>query len=376
MPAATRSGVDNEGKPAHDQQPLTLTQFDASQLRAHVAAYVDAPVHIISQKHVVDRRNVVLIYVQANPDGLPVPFNKIGQYSNGRKQEAVFREGEVVVREGTSNVALKYSHWDGLLRRYIERKEEAAKWPSEELLRVFVERSKDQSPFEDENDAANGIEDDGNDGDEPHEGTGVVPPTKPGPSDGGHSGSVTPRRGGGGGRVSPLLIGMDWQAFGDALLTHLEETTTIRIQQFLEEAQQTVVDNVPVGKPQPDGNGTYSAALDSIAVVAANAARFNRTDIAQMAISALGDSYEAEGRARTSDAGDVGSDMDSARHWLEVLQRVLAVGRNLVATKRFGLLPALVHRPVPVFEGYVYATWIRHAQVAAFRRERAVRPRS
>jgi hypothetical protein len=360
------AGVDNEGKPAHCQPPLDLTQFDASQLRAHVAAYVDAPVHIVSQKHVIDRRDVVLIYIQANPDGLPVPFSKIGQYYNGRKQEVVFREGEVIVREGTSNVALKYSHWAGLLRRHVERREEAARRPSEELLRVFVERSTDHSSQGDDTDAADSIEDDS---DEPVGGISVVPPKNPGSSAAGKSSSVTPRRGGGGGRISPLLIGMEWQAFGDALLTHLEAPTTIRIQQFLEEAQQTVADNLPVDEPQADNNGTYSAALDSIAVVAANAARFNRTDIAQMAISTLRDSYEAEGRTRTRDAGDVGSDLDSAKHWLEVLQRVLAVGRILVATERLGLLPELVHRPVPVFEGYVYATWIRHAQVAAFRRE-------
>jgi len=69
----------------------------------------------------------------------------------------------------------------------------------------------------------------------------------------------------------------------------------------------------------------------------------------------------------TTYVGDVGSDLDSARHWLEVVQRVIAIGRAVVHTKRFDLLPQLVHRQVPIFPRYTHETWIRHAHVAAAR---------
>jgi hypothetical protein len=71
--------------------------------------------------------------------------------------------------------------------------------------------------------------------------------------------------------------------------------------------------------------------------------------------------------APTANVGDVGSDLDSARHWLEVVQRVIAIGRAVVHTKRFDLLPQLVHRQVPIFPRYTHETWIRHAHVAAAR---------
>lgn len=47
-------GVDGRGRPAHDQPPVDVRQFDSADLRNRVAKYVDAPVHILSQHHEVD----------------------------------------------------------------------------------------------------------------------------------------------------------------------------------------------------------------------------------------------------------------------------------------------------------------------------------
>lgn len=112
-------GVDDTGAAAHDQAVVAVDQFDSANLRAKVAKYVEAPTHIVSQHHVVDGRAVVLIYIAPNPDGLPVPISSIGQYvkDNGRS-DTVFSVCEVLIREGTSNVRLRYAHWNQLLAQY------------------------------------------------------------------------------------------------------------------------------------------------------------------------------------------------------------------------------------------------------------------
>jgi predicted HTH transcriptional regulator len=75
-------GVDDAGAPAHDQAPVEVKRFDSADLRARVARYTDAQVHLVAQPHVVDGRDMVLIYEASNPDGLPVPFSAIGQYQD------------------------------------------------------------------------------------------------------------------------------------------------------------------------------------------------------------------------------------------------------------------------------------------------------
>lgn len=332
-------GVHGDGKPAHDQDPVDVSKFDSADLRNLVAKYVDAPVHLVAQRHTVGGRDVVLVYAQPNPDGLPVPFAAIGQYDAGMGvMKTVFREGEVVVREGTSNVCLKYAHWDGLLRTYRERIRAEARSDAQDLIARLVDALGDRRSADGNSDA-----------------------------DGSGSGA-----GGGEGVVRapvPLVVGMGWASFENALLTHLETASTIRIQAFAETAANTIIEAFAAGFAE-DGteSSAYDDALDALTVIAIAGARFKRDDIYDLAVNELRDVYDAGGRARTLDVGDVGSDPNSTRHWLNVVERVLAIGRIVVANHRWALLPNLVHRTVPVMTGYAYETWIRHAHVAASRR--------
>jgi hypothetical protein len=102
-------------------------------------------------------------------------------------------------------------------------------------------------------------------------------------------------------------------------------------------------------------------------VVAITAARYNRPDIYALAVDALRGAYDAAGKAATLNVGDIGTNLASSRHWLDVVQRVMAIGRAVVAGRRWSLLPGLVHRRVPVLDNYDYETWIRHADVAGSR---------
>jgi hypothetical protein len=316
------AGVDDTGKPAHDQAPLEVKHFDSADLRARVARYTEAQVHLVAQPHVVDGRDVVLIYVAPNPDGLPVPFSAIGQYQDeNKKMQTVFSQGEVVVREGTSNVRLRYAHWPSLLQQYRAQVRAEATQEGNATLAQFVSTLREAS------------------GDRP-------------------AGAVT----------VPLVVGMDWDSFDEALTTHLEAENTVRVQKFLRTAAEVVAEHLPGHGGSPtEPSDQYEGALDAIAVVAINGAQYGRDDIYNLAIDALSDTYEAGGRTPTFNVGDIGSDPVSTHHWLAVIERVLAIGRAVVARKQWHLLPQPVYRYVPVADKYGYESWIRHAHIAAAR---------
>ena len=99
-------GVDDQGRPAHNQPTIVGSQFDSAKLRARIAKYVEAHVQPVSQPHVVDKRDVVLVYVPPNPDGLPVPTSAIAQYAKGdKKMETVLRRGNCLSGRGRSTSA-------------------------------------------------------------------------------------------------------------------------------------------------------------------------------------------------------------------------------------------------------------------------------
>lgn len=316
-------GVLDNGAPAHEHADVEVARFDSADLRARIAKFTEAPVNVVSQAHVVGGRAVVLIYVSPNPDGLPVPFSSVGQYQDGSRTKDIFAEGEIVVREGTSNVRLRFSHWNSLLQRYRAQVREDAARENRNLLTEFTtalrEAAREGSP-----------------------------------------GAVT----------VPLVIGMEWSAFDDALATHLEASSTVRVQRFLRSVVATIAEHLPDPDTSDEAVERYEQALDAIAVIAINAAQYRRNDVYEFAVKALSDCYEAGGRAPTQDVGAPGKAAASAAHWLQVALRVLAIGRALVAGPHLSLLPQLVNRQVPVSStGYGYATWIRHAQVAAVQRD-------
>jgi hypothetical protein len=303
-------GVDDQGAPAHAQPPVAAEQFDSATLRAKVARYVEAPVHVVSQAHKVDGRTIVLIYVAPNPDGLPVPTSSIGQYAKSDgTMGSVFGEGEVLTREGTSNVRLRYAHWHGLLDRYRNVVRAEARRDADDLIRQVVE----------------GLRAGGSN-------------TAP---------SV------------PLAAGMDHETLAEALVALFESGSTVRVQQFLNNAA------LRSGTGTPEDRETRLGALDQITVVACQAVLYRQDDIYRLAIAALERAYKA--RLPTPNSIQrVGNEADRAQHYLDVLIRVLAIGALVVRRQAWELLPDLSNRPVKE-GGYEWLSWLRHAVTMASR---------
>lgn len=302
-------GVDDNGRPAHDQPVVTVDDFDSAKLRDKVARYVEAQVHVISQAHVVDGRDVVLIHVQPNPDGLPVPMSADGQYvGDDGKNVTVFAAGEVLVREGTSNIRLRYAHWHGLLARYRERLHHESRRDIDVLVRTIVE-SLQQSV-----------------------------------------GTSTPM---------PVLLDLKMEpvTLGQAIVAAFELPTTVRVEQFL----NTAVAEADAARDLSEANRWLNA-LDALAVVACQAVIYGRDDVFTKTVDAIERVYTA-----TGPSDDVGVNDATAKHSLDVILRVFAIGALVVRKKAWTLLPTLVVRPVQVSPHYTYASWLRHGAVRAAR---------
>lgn len=305
-------GVDDHGQPAHGQAPVDPSRFDSADLRAKVSRFVEARVLLVAQAHRVDGRDVVLVHVPPNPDGLPIPMSRVGEYDDGGRagMTRVFDEGEVVVREGTSNVRLRYAHWHGLLARYREQVRKEAQADADALIRRAVEAI----------------------------GTST-------------SGTLH----------VPLDVGMSEEALAEALVATFESQSTVRVKQFLNTAKQTAGSAGAGGDRQ-----TWLAVLDRIAIVACQAVVYERADVYRLAVDTLDAVYRAQGLP--PDAMQLGgSDAETAQRLLDVLLRVMAIGSLVVREEAWGYLGTLALRPVQVGPNYVYASWLRHGAVQASR---------
>lgn len=302
-------GVDDRGKPAHGEQPVNVAQFDSAKLRDRIARYVEAQVHVIAQAHVVEGREVVLIYVRPDESGLPVPMSAIGQYDDGSgAMKTVFSEGEVLIREGTSNVRLRYAHWGTLLSRYRERVRDEARADVDR----FVARLAAQLDPRNQS------------------GTAVL-----------------------------LDVAMDDHALTEAIPAAFEAATPVSLQRFLNAATHVIAGESDIGVSK-------DRALDLIAAVACQAALFDRPAEFTTAVGALWSAYEAV-PFPADGVRLAGKDAEHAAHELGVILRVFAVGAAVVRMQRWSLLSRLVDHPVQVSPRYTYGTWLRHALVQAAR---------
>lgn len=111
-------GACNDGSPSDKCSDIDWDQFDGRRLTDKVRKYVDAAPVITSQYHNIDGHEYCLICIMSLPDGLPIPFNKIGQIDGERP---VFRRGDIYIRDGAGNDVIKHSQWGEILQQYERR---------------------------------------------------------------------------------------------------------------------------------------------------------------------------------------------------------------------------------------------------------------
>lgn len=268
-------------------------RFDGARLGDLIRKYIDGEVHAISQIHYLDEHEVVLIYLPANQDGLPIPMSKVGQFLGvNKKQTVVFREGDILVREGAKNTPLRHAHWNDLLARRDRRIRSEARSEVDSLLRDLAA-------------------------------------------------ALRP----GGASLVPLAADSDNAAFSESVVSHLEASSDIRLQQFLGQMSNSLL-----------RAGSRQAALDKISILGAQSMYFRRNDMANTVIDTL---YAAYAKLERGDSGGR----------LDIITRVYMLGSLAVRLQQWELVHKFVLRPYPYpsTDSYVYSSWIRHGQVDASR---------
>lgn len=156
--------------------------------------------------------------------------------------------------------------------------------------------------------------------------------------------SAAMRTGGPGPALVPLSVEMAEATFSEAVVSHLEADSDIRLRQFLGQAA-ALVNNSDERQP----------ALDKITVLAAQAMYFERDAVAEKAIDSLFDAYAKLGH------GDAAARLD-------IITRVYVLGSLAVRLRQWAVVHDLALRPYPSGgDVYIYSSWIRHGQVDASR---------
>lgn len=140
-------GVDDDGNPSTRSEDTNWGQFDGAVLTDKIRKYVQAPLTAISQLHEVDGHTYCLVCLLSLEDGLLVPFSKLGQTVNGKgHQSVVFREGEMVRRDGAQNRPIEYSQWTEILKQHdaCVRKDESKRMDAlvDKIIAVLGEKGK------------------------------------------------------------------------------------------------------------------------------------------------------------------------------------------------------------------------------------------
>ncbi|WP_201359278.1 AlbA family DNA-binding domain-containing protein [Mycobacterium paraintracellulare] len=134
-------GVDDAGNPCIPAGTLdNPSQFDGAKLNKQVRKFIDGEIHIVSQVHRTADFDYVLMWIPHHRDGLPVPMKATGQYRDEKgKDKLIFREGDVLVREGAENVPLRHAHWRDILREHDDQIRAEAERTAQRLLRTFLD---------------------------------------------------------------------------------------------------------------------------------------------------------------------------------------------------------------------------------------------
>lgn len=225
-------GVNDDGTLALPVGTITdYALFDGARLGDRIRKHIEGEVHVISQVHEVNGHEVVLIYFPHHRDGLPVPMSRLGQFlGKDGKQQVVFREGDVLVREGAKNTPLRHAHWNDLLSRRDQRLRGDTRTQVDSLIADLAAALR-----------ANG---------------GTGPP------------------------LVPLTVEMADDAFGESVVSHLEADSDIRLRQFLGQSAALV-----------RNANQRRVALDKMVILTAQAMYFERDAVTENGIDCLFDAY-------------------------------------------------------------------------------------
>jgi hypothetical protein len=328
-------GVDNSGNLATDQAPINTALFDSATLHQKLMNYVDGRITIVSQVHEFVLENddarstwsVALIFAGPPPGLFPLVVKKHGEYerSGGRKNQVVFRAGQIIVRDGTTTASLRSEFWPRLLERYTESIRDDTRRGMDALVNRIVATLDNQ-----QDSPTTSVEDGMKRGRARH-------PT-------------------------PVDVDMDLATFAIAADALIESDSLPRLNRLLIQAS---------GRLRQGGASdrfiTTQGVLDRVFVLANSAVLYGSTKQLDRVIETLVDYYNAVPEIPNATPKGTPQEQQRATAWFEVLSRLYLLGSLAVRNKKWTALRSLVLRPYKVHDTYTYASWLRHAVTSAAR---------
>lgn len=310
-------GVSNNGSPATDHAPIVEAHFDQAVLQQKVSAYVDASIDIRSAVHTINAGDlfwkVALIYAGPPPDLFPLVVKRQGEYTaSGGGQKVVFREGQLVIREGTTTTTVAPRHWPRLLERYTDQVKSDTRRDVDALVSRVVSLLEDAER--------------------------------------------------GGGLSTPIDLGMDLATFTTAANALIESSSPSRLDAALTESARQLRATAAV-EESPGADDT----LDRLFAIALSAMLYGSGDQFPRTMQVIAEYYDSIPGIPDAISNTSTRDQRSAAAWRDITVRLYVLGAEAVRRGKWAHLRGLVLHPYSVTDTYRYSSWIRHAITSASR---------
>lgn len=302
-------GADDHGTIVPDLNDGLARLFDEATLRSKIRQFIAEPIDLRTAVHRIQGANLALVYTGANQEGWAI-FTADGTYEHPKgsgKLTTAFRIGEVFVRRGTASVRWQDADRVRLVAQIVETKKEG--WRESfrrELAQINISLS------------AQAIE--------------RMP-------------------------SSALSWRLDAKGFDEVVIELIRRHDDIPLRTMLLRA-------IPDAKGLLEASSAELATLlDRVTSLAALGLTFDRAAYCEMALQALVNIYEL-GVSRN---GLARSDVDAPRLWLDIIDRVYALGGLAVRKENWTAVRTIANRR-PQGQAFThYASWLRHALTMAAR---------
>jgi hypothetical protein len=316
-------GIGDDGQPTGDLDRVDPKQFDDARLTPKLRKWLPNVLTLVTRVAKREGHVVVLIYVQRHPARVAY-MQADGTYLKGAEEVFVFRKGDAFWRDGSSTVRMDNRGFEEVIQGRIE--DAKTLWLTEQREM----RRREQAEF-----------------------AGASKAGQP---------------------LGAVNLDLEQSELNTGVLEFARNEDEIGLQHLLDEA----LTRARALLQRPDTDAEFSDLLDRLTCLAATLMRFGRGEWLQRVIDTLVQIYRMPVRSedveRYEYSTQIPPDERAPRVWLEILDRVYALGALAVREERWNVVRRLVLQPA-TGEGTYYKNWLRQALVTASRAQQLVEHR-
>lgn len=307
-------GAGNSGGPSGSFDSKKAKLFDEAKLRPKLQKFFSDGLSFQTAEHELEGSTYVIIRVEPHPDGF-CAFHEDGAYEEGDKTKFAFRKGQVYARHGTSSEPCNQADLLGIIERKVEEAKESLRAEHTDQLAEVLKKAQAQQTL-----------------------------------------ATAP--------ASTLSWRMDEDTFVATIIEQVRRDDPIPLRLLLRRMEGDAARLVSEGE-----EAELETLLDRLACLAANFVLLETDELFKQVVRALVSIYNLGFDARGMTQS--GKPITSARLWLLVIERVMAVGSVLVREERWEVARDLTLQRGKGYEftetTMPYVTWIRHATTEASR---------